>query len=51
MVDLNYSMPVYRNVWMRAGCLFNQTTLVSPAAYTRYNASLTAQLGLAWALN
>ena len=31
--------------------LFNQTTLVSPAAYTRYNASLTAQLGLAWALN
>lgn len=50
MVDFNYSIPVYQNVWMRAGCLFNQTTLVSPAAYIRYNTSLTAQLGLACAL-
>ncbi len=50
MVDFNYSIPVYQNVWMRAGCLFNQTTLVSPAAYTRYNTSLTAQLGMACAL-
>lgn len=50
MADLNYSIPVYRNVWMQAGCLFNQTTLVVPASYTRHNVSLSPQLGLAWTL-
>lgn len=50
MADINYSIPVYRNVWMRAGCLFNQTALVAPASYTRHNTSLSAQLGFAWTL-
>ena len=50
IADLNYSLPVYRNVWMRAGCMLNQSTLVAPAFYTRHNTSLSAQLGLAWTL-
>lgn len=51
LVDLSCSIPVYKSIRVQAGCLFNQTVMAVPAAYTRYNTAFSGQLGLTWTLN